>query len=231
MSELDPEDMAVLPARLAEAAAAVLAVDGVGLSLFGDEFRLPLGASGPDAATAERLQFTVEQGPCWDAVGHDLQLAVDAAQIAAAWPQFSDELRRQTPFRSVVSVPLRLARRTGGAVDLYFVDPTAASAFDVGDVTAVAAHMAETLNRAADDVVTDVTGVLGGPRWLRTDAARARTGVWIAAGMLVGDGVASAGDGVALLRAAAYSEGSSVDDVAAEVLDGTRSAAQVRDVR
>jgi hypothetical protein len=40
-------------------------VDGAGISLFfASDRRLPLGASDPDTAEAERLQFTVGEGPC-----------------------------------------------------------------------------------------------------------------------------------------------------------------------
>jgi hypothetical protein len=51
----------LLPVRLARAAA-VLAVDGAGLSIRGSpEPRTPLAASSEGAALAERLQLTAEQ--------------------------------------------------------------------------------------------------------------------------------------------------------------------------
>src|SRR4051794_9542370 len=58
----DPD---LLAERLAHAAAAVLQVDGVGLSLHGEAGRrTPLAASSEDAVTAGRLQFTAGSGPC-----------------------------------------------------------------------------------------------------------------------------------------------------------------------
>jgi hypothetical protein len=56
----------LLPVRLARAAVRVLpGVAGAGISVLADPgMRVPLGASDEDAATAERLQFTVGEGPC-----------------------------------------------------------------------------------------------------------------------------------------------------------------------
>ena len=55
----------LLPERLVRAAAAMLPVADASLSLLeaGDK-RVPLGSSSPEAASAERLQFTVGDGPC-----------------------------------------------------------------------------------------------------------------------------------------------------------------------
>ena len=66
------DDPDLLPVRLAHVAAAVLAVDGVGLSLHGEPgLRTPLAASSEVAATAERLQFTAGTGPCLFAAESD----------------------------------------------------------------------------------------------------------------------------------------------------------------
>ena len=69
--ELDLADPELLPSRLARACARTLGVDGAGLSVSTDgEARLPLGASSPTAALAERLQFTAGDGPCGSAQRH-----------------------------------------------------------------------------------------------------------------------------------------------------------------
>src|SRR6476646_3040512 len=55
----------LLPVRLACACAETLGVDGVGISLVdGAQQHVPLGASSEWAADAERLHFTVGEGPC-----------------------------------------------------------------------------------------------------------------------------------------------------------------------
>src|SRR3954471_8525889 len=58
----------LLPTRLTRACLAVLpAADGAGLSLLDNDFRVPIGATDDVAALAERLQFTIGEGPCLDA--------------------------------------------------------------------------------------------------------------------------------------------------------------------
>jgi hypothetical protein len=61
-----PADLAgpnCCPSRLARACAAALRVDGAGLSLHVGVLRTPIGASDAQTAHAERLQFTVGDGP------------------------------------------------------------------------------------------------------------------------------------------------------------------------
>lgn len=210
----------LLPTRLAEVTCQVTGSAGAGLSLMSQSFRVPLGASGPGAAVLERLQFTAAQGPCWDAIRADLPLAADLEQIDATWPQFAEEMRRATPFASVVSVPLRLARETGGALDLYFTDPAGSDTFDLDDATVVAAHIADRLNRA--DTSTrppDLHGVRG-PAWARGPAARGRLAVWIAVGMVMSETDGQPVDALATLRAAAWSATRSLDDVASDLVRG-----------
>src|SRR4051794_7566577 len=68
LDEMTDERLAgpeLLPMRLAHACARILEVDAAGLSLVDSAGeRIPLGASTEAAATAERLQFTVGDGPC-----------------------------------------------------------------------------------------------------------------------------------------------------------------------
>ena len=224
------DDVALLPTRLALAARDVLGSAGAGMSVMSQAFRVPLGATDDDAVALERLQFTTEQGPCWDAIHADAPLAADDADIERRWPQFAHALRSTTGYRSVVSVPLRLARGAGGAADLWFDDGAAAGRFDLDDATVVAAHIADLLNRAdalaralspnrADDDL--------GPAWARGPMAQSRLMVWIAVGMVINETSYPPADGVALLRAAAYSAGRSVDDVAADVVEGRVTVADL----
>jgi hypothetical protein len=63
-SAVDLPGPELLPERLARACALVLPVDGAGISLFfASDRRLPLGASDPVSAEAERLQFTQARVP------------------------------------------------------------------------------------------------------------------------------------------------------------------------
>jgi hypothetical protein len=54
----DPRAPRLVPALVARACADALPVDGAGLSLHAGPLRVPIGASSPPAAHAERLQFT-----------------------------------------------------------------------------------------------------------------------------------------------------------------------------
>ena len=79
----EPELAAIelLPVLLARACARVLGVAGAGISVFADDYRVPLGASDNDASSAERLQFTLGEGPCLDAYHHAQPFRGDYATI------------------------------------------------------------------------------------------------------------------------------------------------------
>ena len=57
----------------------------------------------------------------------DLPLVADRDTIADRWPRFLEEMVRSTSYNAIVSIPVRLARGVGGAMDVYFTDPPAAS--------------------------------------------------------------------------------------------------------
>ena len=83
------DDVELLPVRLARAAAAVLAVDGVGLSIHGGpDLRTPLAGSSARASLAERLQFTIGRGPCLLAAASGFPVFGTADLLARRWPMF-----------------------------------------------------------------------------------------------------------------------------------------------
>jgi hypothetical protein len=107
--------------------AEVLPSEGAGLSLTSGGFRVPLGASDDTSGAAERLQFTLGEGPCLQAMRDARELRANQDDIARLWPLLYDELVRQTPYRSIASVPLRITPTVVGAIDVYFTDPAGAS--------------------------------------------------------------------------------------------------------
>ena len=117
----------LLPSTLARAGLAILPVDGVGLSVIEDRYRVPLGASDDTAIAAERLQFTVGEGPCLQALHDHTEIRASEADLRRRWPAFYDELARLTPYRSIAALPLRITPKLAGAIDLYFTDPRARS--------------------------------------------------------------------------------------------------------
>lgn len=114
----------LLPVRLMRACAKVLPVAAAGISIFSrGDHRVPLGASDDTAAFAERLQFTVGEGPCLNAHNRGRPILATEAVISERWPTFYDELVTHTPYRSITSFPVRRGLNGDAAIDLYFTDP------------------------------------------------------------------------------------------------------------
>lgn len=207
-------DAVLLPLALVEACLDVLPVEAAGLSLT-QELRVPLGASDAAVGRAERLQVTLGEGPCLSAAGRATPLVADASTLALRWPVFHTELVRQTPFRSIASVPIRLPGGEGfGAVDLYSRD-------EQGTPLAAVPQAAPEI---ADGIASFLLGTSG---WLREGQALGahrhqptmdrRLDVWVAVGMVIGrTGMANV-DALALLRAYAFGHDLDLDELAARV--------------
>lgn len=219
------DDGHLLPERLARAAARVLPVDGVGLSLqAGAVGRLPLGASSPDAERAERLQFTVGTGPCLLALTTGQPAFLLPDDLRRRWPVFTDLLFATTPYRGVVSLPGRHALSGTGAMDLFLTDAADVPRLEVFDALAVTELVSSALG---DAVIWSTWSEASGPDWLHSPAAERRAAVWQAVALTgtaleVGNAAA-----LALLRAHAYAGGRSVDSVAADLVGGRLSPADV----
>jgi hypothetical protein len=215
----------LLPVRLARACARMLEVDGAGISLQGPESRrIPLGASSDAAARAERLQFTVGDGPCATAQRTRQPVFAVEVDLRRRWPAFADLLAEQTPFRGVVALPLQPALVGAGAVDLLFVDPDRVTDLEVFDAMAVGELVASSLSAAA---VWSTWSAERGPEWLHGPTPRRRAAVWEAMGKLSMTLAGDSASALALLRASAYAADRSVDDVAADLLDGRLSLEQL----
>jgi len=212
----------LLPVRLARACAAVLPVDGAGLStLSSPHGRWPLGGSDAEADLTERLQFTAGGGPCVTAAATGRPVFAMPEDIGRRWPAFAALLTERTRYRAVVALPFRRALAGVGALDLYLVDPAAVPRLDVFDTIAVSDLVTTALGEAA---VWSTWTVETGPEWLHGPAAVRRSGVWRALGRMSLEldlGVPSALD---LLRSHATATGSTVDDVAHAVLTGALPA-------
>lgn len=202
----------LLPKLLAEVCVTILPVQGAGISVT-QELRIPLGSSDEIASRAERLQSTLDEGPCLTALETPEPLAAGQGDLAQRWPLFHSELLEQTPYRSVVALPL-LAPQGGrlGALDLYStdpepMDPTLLQSLDESIGTPMAAML-------LGDVVTGS----GMPGWLTGTAAQQRMSVWSAVGILLGRSELDNADALALLRGYAFAAGTSLDEVAAQLV-------------
>ena len=214
----DNDDGHLLPDRLTRVAARLLEVDGAGLSvLVGPHGHSPLGASSPDAGRAERLQFTVGSGPCMLAHASGQPVFVVEDDLRRRWPAFADLLLTETPFRGVVSLPLRTALTGVGAMNLLFADPADVPRLDVFDAVAVGELVAAALGDAA---IWSTWSEAEGPDWLHSPPAVRRAAVWTAVGRTGAALDVDAAEALALLRAHANANERSVDSVAADLLDG-----------
>jgi hypothetical protein len=202
----------LVPMALSQACVEVLPIAGAGISLT-DELRVPLAASDAVAARAERLQTTLGEGPCLTAAATATPLVADLPTIAASWPVFHHQLIKQTPYRSVVSIPL-LARNGVtrlGALDLYLVMREAAPHFFVSQVTRAIASPIST-------VLFDHHAFGARPNplppWLNSAAVTRRMHVWVAVGILIEHADVGNEDALAALRAYAWAHDETIDDTA-----------------
>lgn len=198
----------LLPQLLSEVCVMILPVQGAGISGT-QELRIPLGASDEVAIRAERLQSTLDEGPCLTAVAISRPLAAGQDVLAKRWPLFHSELLEQTPYRSVASVPLLTAQGGRlGALDLYSTNPEPMEESLLHTLSeGIGAPMAAMLlgNLAAGS---------GLPSWLSGTGAQQRMTVWSAVGILLGRSALDNADALAVLRGFAFAEGTSLDDVA-----------------
>jgi hypothetical protein len=215
----------LLPVHLARTAAKILGADGVGVGVQGEGgWRTPLGASDEMAATAERLQFTAGSGPCllaaqsgWPVFGVD-------PILPRRWPAFHDLLVTQTPYRSIVALPLREELTGLGVLSLYICRSDGLATIDAFEARAVAQLISARLRRTAAWSSWSDTG---GPGWMNSPAAQRRAKVWQAMGMVMLALSVSAEDALAVLRCYAYGAGREVDAVAADLTSGRISISQL----
>jgi hypothetical protein len=209
----DPE---LVPMALSRACTEVLPVAGAGLGLTGD-LRVPLGASDEIAARAERLQTTLGEGPCLTAAAAAEPLVASLDEIAVMWPVFHRELVTQTPYRSIVSVPL-LARDgiTGlGALDLYLTTPKGAPEFLPDEVAHAIAAPISSLLFAHEGIPGNPNAL---PPWFNNAWVSQRMQVWVAVGTLMEHAGVSNDDALAALRAYAFANDEAIDGLAARLM-------------
>ena len=213
--DADPE---LLAQRLSRAVVKVLPVDGAGISVQvppGRQF--PLGASDAESGLAERLQFTTGAGPCLHASEARQPVFVVAADMARRWPAFHEQLMTRTAYRGIVALPMRRGLAGVGAIDLYFRRESGVSVLDVFSAMTVGDLVTAALAEAA---VWSSWSETDGPDWLQSPSARNRAGVWEAMSQISLALDLAPEQALSVLRGQAYAQGRTVDELAADVLDG-----------
>lgn len=203
----------LLPAVLSEACLQVLPAAGAGISMTLDELRVPLGSSGESAARVERLQTTLGEGPCLDAMATVEPRLFSEAAIAANWPLFHRQVVAQTPYRSIASVPLFATEAACvGALDLYFTESEQVPLHDIAEVSAAIGTQISCLLFEAPTKAFRFGITM--PIWLSGESVTERMNVWVAVGILIEHAALTNPNALAALRAYAFAHGLSLDQVA-----------------
>jgi hypothetical protein len=205
------------PARVARACADALPVDGAGLSLHAGALRVPIGASGPTVAHAERLQFTYGDGPCLRASDDGRAIAFEPRDIERNWPELYAALDTDSPYRAVLSLPLPEPLGPTVVLDLWVEDPAALARLDHAKVDAVVGRVTGELAR---DLREGARIPEAGSAWLEGRDASLRSSTWQAVGLVGMALLLDTPDALEVMRAAAVTSARSVDEVASDVLTG-----------
>ena len=175
------------------------------------------------ATIAERLQFTVAQGPCIDAHHTGQRVVVTEPVIAQRWPIFHDRLITQTPVRGIVAVPLGDGLHGIGALDLYCHRSVDVAAINPIDVDAIAGHITTTL--VHEQLFPDLRNgpFWDGPRWLNNPSITGRGYLLMAMGVTSVALALPLADALAILRAHAFAADRTADDTARDIVTGSLS--------
>ena len=198
-----------------DAVAETLGASGAALTLFGtDEAETLAAASNPASRSAQRLEFTLGQGPARETVQLCRPIAAVGRQMAQAWPIYGPAVE-QLGIRAVAAVPVATAGAHLGALTVF--DPPRTHGLDL-----------ETLQSAADTLAVSLLSPWGEPdgeeptHWPPLlDQGDPWAVVYQAAGMVSVQLRCSTGDALALIKAHAYAENQPVDEVAAAIVDRT----------
>lgn len=207
-------------ARVCEACTELLPIDGASVSVMsGTTHRETLYASDENIQVVESLQFTLGEGPCFDAFTHHRPVLIAdlAADSAPAWPVFAAEISEQ-PIGAIFAFPLQSGAITIGAMDLYRREPgplppdelaTALQLVDLATLTLLGMEQDRPEERLLDDLPAN------------------REVVHQAAGMLIAEHRIQPEHALARLRGYAFANGRSVETVAGDLTNRRLHPAEI----
>jgi hypothetical protein len=214
--------------RLCQKAVTILGVDGAGLSMMTTAgHRGTVCATDQIARRIEDLQFTLGEGPCYDAFagsGPVLVPDVNAATgtTASSWPVFAEAVAA-AGVGALFAFPLMIGAIPLGALDFYRRRPGELSsdqlvaAWDVAD--AAAGSLLDMRSGTGVDLPEE-----SAPR-----GASYRLEVHQATGMISVQLEIALDEALLLLRAYAFAEDIDIDDVARDVVAGRLHLTRERD--
>jgi hypothetical protein len=215
---IDPE---LLPDRLCQAVTDVLGVEGAAISVYlGADIAVPVGANHLTASLGEALQFTLREGPCFEAYRSRLPILMPDVQDPESpawsrWPTYAAQFTQHTDYRGVFAYPLLANGVAMGSLSLY--RRASGQPDHLDDVAVIANQVADRL--LAAEVFTSPDSD-SGHRWLEGPTSRRRRLVWLAQGLTLQTNRITPRQAMELLRAQAFSADRLLDDVAADIVSG-----------
>ncbi|MGA8113023.1 MAG: GAF and ANTAR domain-containing protein [Actinocatenispora sp.] len=203
--------------RVCRACVELLPVDGASIAVMsGTQNRETLYASDDVVSRLEALQFTLGEGPCFEAFDTGRPVLVPDLDHAAtrAWPVFASEIIGE-PVGAIFAFPVQNGAFSIGAIDMYRREPgwlsppelaIALQVVDVASVALLGLHAKQQVGRHMDD-----EALLMLPR--------ERIAVHQATGMLIAQFDISPAEALARLRGYAFATGRLVEEVSREIVE------------
>lgn len=208
-----------LPQRLVEACARLTGLAGGAITLeYASQERMTVAATDHCAARLEDLQEVVREGPGWDAHRDFEVVSGDLSESPARWPIFAAAAMQEVGPVWMCAAPIRAGSELIGVLTLH--GPTTAQDSTTGRVPAKALPDSATVQFLADVVGAALFAAVDSqiePRDSWTERAR----VHQAGGIVSSQLSLPIADALALLRAHAFTGGTSLVNAADQVLDGS----------
>ncbi|MDU0313201.1 GAF and ANTAR domain-containing protein [Phycicoccus sp. M110.8] len=192
-------------------------VDGVGLAVFANDGTPgTVHATNELAARIEDLQFTTGEGPCVDAArtGYPVLVPSLSATHQERWPAMARELTT-AGVRAIFALPIRVGAVSFGSLDLHRLEPGPLSTRQMTETLRTVDRASELLLSAAGEHLEELL-----------PATTYRMVVHQAVGMVMVQLDVGVEDAMLRLRAAAYAEGQSITELAADIVARRRRLAE-----
>lgn len=215
LAALRERDAREVAARVGRACVALLPIDGVSLSvILGTGHRQSLYASDAVMEHVEAVQFSLGEGPCFEAFQTGVPVLVPdlASDAGQSWPMFAAQMAT-TDIGAIFAFPLRHGAARFGAMDMYRRSPDWLSDTEVATVlriTDIATSALLAASASGEDGEISEDSIM--------ELTRTRAVVHQATGMVVAEFAIPAEQALARLRGYAFATGRLLDDVAADLV-------------
>lgn len=216
-------------ARVCQTCVDLLPVDGASISvMLGTRHRRGLYATDAVIERVEALQFSLGEGPCYEAfeTGRPVLVPDLARDAGLAWPVFAAQIQVKAGTQvgagieagrigAIFAFPLRRGAARLGAMDLYrdspgwLSDEEVAMALQITDIATSALLAASAAGPRGEISEEWILGLMGNPAVVHQ-----------ATGMVIAELRISADQALARLRGYAFATGRLLEDVSADLVTG-----------